>query len=860
MSRVITVELGSTVLRDFQTVRALRIIAVQLESPFASPHAPGLISPDKTGEKLKWDSRDKEQERATRVFDILEALSADADERSAPDIVLFPEYSVPESAHSGNYFQEYADKHRCILVPGTCYGQSDPRLARLNVCRIYIPDRAKPITLVKKHPTPAEAQYLADAGPRENILQILLRRENDQLVSLNFFVCRDYLLPYHGGGMGERAKLWQYEGINFVLMHNEEARLFEGHAAPEVRRLRGPGRLVVFVNNANTCAELGTALLGPSPTRERNDVVKSVPWDREGMLIATLRPWNIRHVETRPDKTVEFPILGATVSLLDAPTAGPVVLQPGERIPAYRAVWKPAFLEAIKRVIVIDLRVARRLAGTIRKLSEKNARFYAVAIRGVQDVIIRRYAYRDEQRAGGDIPPLASFFTGLSEGDLHELFEDRNALRIIIHPKDILKYRGVNTTDSDFAEQAKKIEQDLTKLQSRDLPTYMDRLDRVGSFATEVNPEFGVDPDLNEYFYDKCEKHIPIGYEFNNGIRETYILVGLMAHEDRLRREFHNEMIAGALMNDDSVREIFIIRTLLGEGVPFNYLVKTKSKDYDTDRIIRNLRVWREGEDVSVITRTFDVTDYLKNSSVLGVANFDQGLSMSEFADTLSRGDSRHILAEVDFENRVSRTRITQVAGAWSQIKQAALETDSDHQITTINDIYVSICLMNFARPEIKDEYRTRAESALLKLYKCLEDSCIDVVATVTGCDPALDGHELGQAVVTRFPKVLRNENWSKFADHPERVVLAHANELLEEKSSSELRGRLPNARRSLTSAGKFRNSLVHGSRNIVMDSLANLRSDGWESGLEEVNVYVQNVLQVLATLELIKKLLAEDD
>ncbi|HYI48848.1 MAG TPA: hypothetical protein VEX35_10330 [Allosphingosinicella sp.] len=849
MTRITTISLDGSVFRDFAPPRPLRLVAVQLDSPFDSIPASSLIREDRSGERLQWDSRDKEAARTDRVFEILDAVVDGGDVRSLPDIVLFPEYSVPETAHSDGRFQAFADRHQTIVVPGSFYCSGNRALERLNVCRVYIPGRPRPAVVVKRHPSPLEAKYLSDPGKRGNVLQMLLSLEGTRTVSLNVFICRDYLLPYDDNGFREAAKLWAYEGINFVLMHNEEARLFEGQAAPEVRRLRGPGRVVVFVNNADTCCDLGTAILGPAPGRERDDVVKSVPWDREGMLIATVRPWDVRHQETRPDHTRDYPISHTSVSLFDPPQDGALMLQPSEQQPAYRAVWKPAFLEAIHRVIVMDFRVAKKLSQTIKTLEEKNARFHAVAIRGVQDIVIRRYAYRYERKNSGDIPPLASFFTGLAHNDLAELFQERDVLRIIVYPKDILKYRGVDVREDLFTAHAKEIARDLSKLQVRGAGLYLDRLDEVGSLATEANPDEGLPDAIKPYFFEEFEQHISVG-EYSSSVQETYILIGLQVHDERLRREFFHEMIVGSLMNEDVVREIFAIRTMEGD-LHFEYFVKLKARAYETNRIIRNLRTWHDSEDAVVLTRTFDVTDYLKNNSVLGVANFDQGLKISEFVEVLGENDLRNIHSRIDLADAAHRRQLVFIASEWSRAKAAAEGTEETIHSDTIDVIYTNIALLTFAHGEDKDEYLDRVQAALLTMYQSVEDRATEILAETVGAQDSMAGGELGLLVEKQHPAVLRDGHWAEIRSHPEKVLLVHAGVVASKAILDEgARSLVAQARRTLNRLWKLRNSLAHTRRSDMVRPLSIASSDGWEERLREVGSYARDTLRLLEALE----------
>jgi hypothetical protein len=271
----------------------LRVALVQLRSPF------GAVAPELRLEQnadiepqYHWRTKELRVARCARIASILESLRG-----PKPHLIAFPEYTVPKECHS--QFQLFADENRCVLVAGSYYDAgADSALFRNNVCKIYIPE-LPPVTIVKRNGFMEEAAALAVAPDEANTARLIWSTGGESY-SINVYLCRDYLIPYDNGHTSQLD--WDRPGLNLVIMNSAQTSLFEGQAAFDVRRLRGPGKFVALCNCAGTMIDgdgnTGTSLLGPTKSnrRLRGDVIEQLPADAESVLIADYSgPWNSDH-------------------------------------------------------------------------------------------------------------------------------------------------------------------------------------------------------------------------------------------------------------------------------------------------------------------------------------------------------------------------------------------------------------------------------------------------------------------------------------------------------------------------------------------------------------------------------------
>jgi hypothetical protein len=138
-------------------------------------------------------------------------------------------------------------------------------------------------------------------------------------------------------------------------MNSAQTSLFEGQAAFDLRRLRGPGKFVALCNAAGSMIDgesnTGTCLLGPtkSDRRVRGDIIDKLPAADEAALIADLDLQEIALTETKPDKHVHDPVgTLRRFRILWDHIEQQARLDPLSDIrPTERGVWHPAFLKVV---------------------------------------------------------------------------------------------------------------------------------------------------------------------------------------------------------------------------------------------------------------------------------------------------------------------------------------------------------------------------------------------------------------------------------------------------------------------------------------------------------------------------------
>jgi hypothetical protein len=559
------------------------------------------------------------------------------------------------------------------------------------------------------------------------------------------------------------------------------------------------------------------------------------------MLVAHVRPWDIRYVEVKPDKLQDSPITDAVVNYFALEDdVGEVLLTPEEEHPEARAVWHPAFLEEINRVIVIELLVARRLSHAILELSSRAKNVYAGVIRGVQDIIIRRYAYQSDAEASGMIPSLASDFTGLKKADIEELFEERDRLRLMIYPSGIYKYRGMNTLRQPRQIRA-AIARDLARSgKPHDLKRFDRKIGEICQAAISSSRELGIAPELKCYFLPELETNVPIGYQYGNGIRETYVLMAVQIHQDHMNSLFYEEVIGNILMNSAHVKEIFKIGLADPDGLRFDYVVKIKAQPYDTDKIIAALREWRDDTDAKIFTRTFDVTDVLQRTSIQGISDFDISEKMAGFRRVLYN-DAGHNAGSGNMLDWAFKERFSEIANEWHSAYQTAITLNSEETVRICTEIFVSTYLLYISPQSERDQNSKRISSALHDLYVTIEDAAEPAVLNYLGCDKA----SIGQAVSQRYPQAERNNNWDQNKGDPLKVMIIHGSTIFPHiASDSEFKNNIRACREALNRVIPMRNSFAHGGNSGSKD-IFDLHGSDWREKLQVVGRYVTDILQI---------------
>lgn len=739
--------------------RNLRVLGVQLASPFVrGPKGQDLEFSERTKLPI-WNAQQHAAD--TRVFrakQILEMLCRVGGADTPPDVIVFPEYSLPRQAHEDGFFQAFADEHRCILIPGSYVDDvatpgSDT--FQRNMCRIYIPDAAAPIMIGKRNLTPLEGRYVRPFDGA-NVAQLLWTPPGRDTVTLSVFLCRDYLMPYDDDrGSGDegppvrRLDLdWEREGLNIGLLHSSDTRLFEGVAGLDVRHLRGKPKIVFLVNNAKVAPDLGSALFAPAGNRERDDIVRSLPPDREGVLTAELRLWDVRRTVMSPDRDVDEPVgyIGAELDLwgvssdvvkvgqpLDSPVHyvsketlvdldGKLAVLPitEEGNPQFRGIWRPAFLAARRLDLTLEFYEIEHLNRAIALARKELRRSYAGIVRGQSDLLVRRYADVEEV----DHVSRPDFIAHVIEDQeaqeelrrtLHD--PDRTTMTVVIRPRDIWKYRGQDTYEgARFPERVKALKEAL------DFPegsAHLSRLlDEIVRYAVECDEGWRPSKELAPFFYDAPEKVIPVRPHAET--RETYMFLDARHGDKGPGDHFEKNILRGHLMKDPRVREIMKISEV--QPTPFNYLLKLKCKAHEADEIHASIREWTAEYDLSCGMRTIDIMEYLARDSVAGIESTNQPRSLVEFVQELkgpALGTRDPVIAELTGSKmRRNKPLLKACAEAWHQCRQSAVTSECRVLRTDILRIF-AFMVMYSERAE--NTYVDDASLAWFKIFQRLE-------------------------------------------------------------------------------------------------------------------------------------------
>lgn len=834
------------------------VIAVQTASPF---HAKELRPvPTQSPNRLGWEV-DGEEQRVIQTKALLDALGKLEHGPGAIPIIAFPEYSVPQRAHEQIDFQTFADDRGWIIIPGTYWEEVKPTGGR-QVCRIYLPN-LPPLQIAKLNPTPDEEGWVKGAHEEPNVAQLSWSGPDERRVTINVFICRDYLA--RGRGV---TTLDDAEGLNLVLMHSRETRLFEGIAGTDLRGLGGQRRLAVFVNAANaapnTGAVLGSALVGAAIERKEHDVVCALPSDHVGIMRANVRLWGIEHTVRKPDPRVDGPV--RSVSTYDiVEEDGKLLIEPPQtKAPTvgYRAIWRAAFLEAIGVVVTIEFYAVRHRLFKVMELFDevRIKKVYAGVARGEHDLVVRRYVPRTGVIASGG---FSSFIDDCAE-DTRTVFRDalrpEASWRLVFYPRDILKYRGRAMDVDDFDRQsreAKSVLQNHDTVEGRAQKSAL--IMAVHSLAEKCEANLDVPRELQPFLHPEPEQIIPVGPGCE--AREIYLLVLAEGSGSNLER-FEKLFIKSELMETELVREVFRIRGLINP--PFNYLLKLKCTSGEADEFIFQMMTRADQDDVVVATRSVEIGRYLSRSSLLSVTQCMLSENVIRFVDEIKSGRDRadaELAHELAQDERVY-DRLFAIADAWAP---ATILAERQEEFRgRVLPFYANL-LMHFAvGAEVKKGYLARTKEAWRACFDPLESSYTDAMdeMVAAGVFGAPEGRPTAQVLRETVFKDKPEDAWGKlstqtplqFYGSAKALGIDEAARILppgEKVSGADLR---KDETFFINVIRPLRNTAYHN-KNSEFDQLINLEGDDWKDRLAALNGSITGILELARRVSIVRNL-----
>ncbi len=832
----------------FDAARELVFAAVQLTEPALRP-----VTATRTYE---WDP-ERRFSQIDAARGVLRSLfSGQAGKK--PDVVAFAEYSLPPEAHEAIPFQDLAREHRCIIIAGSYFdARKQGDFFRNNICYIYLPDEEEPLAICKFSPATAEEAFMLSSDKIPNIARLIWEPPGrDEPVSINVFLCRDYLIPFKerpntSGEIpedkAERVSLldWEREGINIILMYNDEPALFESAAGFDIRRTHGKRKLVLLVNSANNDGKLATALIGATTSKKRErDIAAKMPSAMQGVLAIETLLWEVMSRKDDPDTQLIFPIKHWDCYKLSADGEFHLAKFHQELpAPRTRCIFHPAFLAAMQKYIVFEFFVARSTQKIEKAFTDGKIDFVTAGhVRGIEDIVIRRYVEGHSLTGGrpGTIPSLSKApslpYSRLLTDEFDEAFDtDPQApfLRLLIDPREIRKFRGARVDELSERQWIGLLNDITVAAHGREA------LEEIIRLATDIPLGESIPEKFRSVFSLGTEYVLPFGR--NSQIRDTYLLISVENADGSPSKTRFRDFLNANLMDDARVSDIYECGLInVNPEIrrnPFQFLLRLRCSVFDADDILSLMQSWANRAGVRVGTRSYDVWKSIKHSATRGIV---------ESTITQEEGALQKALFTIDpdfaFQTREMQEKFAEAISSHTRlIKKIRSAKAWNGIIIDLNKFLHYVCVYNCVNaPTKKEQYRESAAGHWNQLYKFPESASrlllIDVLKLPkdTKRDDIL--RKLMEADAEYFKKSPQAKDagflkW--FAD-------------LYDEVSGEKSALSKMTRRVLQLVSGLRNLAVHGGVGDDLDASITIGGYDWQSQFETLDEKVEGMCQLI--------------
>ncbi|MEA3201676.1 MAG: hypothetical protein QOE90_3104 [Thermoplasmata archaeon] len=304
----------------------LRIGFVQLRGPFPEDKRIGTAKGGRTA--LVWRSPAARERRLSRALALIDALNLHKDsEYRRPDIIIFPEYSIPLTQVSISALQAKADTNNQVIIAGSDNIDDAPVA---DGC-IIIPKQT-PRFVRKLQPSTWE-RFLTPAPPDAPI-DVFSWQYGGQRYLLSLRVCLDF--------RGFNANSFDAPALVVVPMHSREVRKFQD----EAHDLLGNSKhgIITFLCNAiGQSAEGNSSVVAMATMATADKPAIQFPRDREACAVLEVDLDDLRMNRVTPSHVPErgvglewkFKISGegatATIEdwIDDSPDALPIIAKQG---------------------------------------------------------------------------------------------------------------------------------------------------------------------------------------------------------------------------------------------------------------------------------------------------------------------------------------------------------------------------------------------------------------------------------------------------------------------------------------------------------------------------------------------------
>lgn len=563
-----TINLEDGLLKEY-----VNIAVVQLESPFYSELDFALGS--KNDDIFNWRGNKIIIERENKIMSILENIKS---LRSAINVVVFPEYTVPLNCLST--LKEFSDKNNIIIVAGTdqVRDPNEEEKYRKNVCPVIIPN--KEIYFVEKENPSDVEKHVVEKGDSEKSTLNLHWTYDKKDMSLQIFICLDYLENI------DKIDKERPGGI-IVTMCSPRMRSFEGYVDFNTRK--GGGKFIILANSItlNKREKLiirgRSAIYGGSEDRDDLNAIISLNNGDEGVLIAELN-------FSTPFVAKPSMVIGPSVT--------------------FKRKYKIIFNELREYYELKPIEPSTKIeeAGIINPFM-----FYNVHDHHLNFIFLRTREYmrvKAEFRDAGERHNFDSFgISGLHDvaimhfGFEIEDFRKKIASEKIMANMDRWPYLTVSEIYKFYGFEPKKLQLNLQEEEDRNIS------DKLYALSRDWNT-----PEILEGEKQKFLKNgLIIGLWSKINLRKecmlrAFITIILPGGGDREARSFERNVI-GALKKENGV--ISIYKTRSSADLPCNYLLDIVDAPYNLFDIVYRVHEGCRDLLIEVSTRTHIVADQL---------------------------------------------------------------------------------------------------------------------------------------------------------------------------------------------------------------------------------------------------------
>lgn len=577
----------------------INIALVQIESPFYKELNYFL---QKTDVKL-FGWREIES-RKKKIISILENIKKTIkDPREFPDIVVFPEYSVPSDIlpQIKNFSKDYK-----IIIAGTDQVR-DPQdeSYRKNVCPVIIQDMGT--FFIEKNSLNEDELGIVEEGVKENCtLELHWKTSGKEELCLQIFICLDFL--YNNDMLDKDRK-----GCIVVPMCSKSMKEFVGHQYTEVHY----GKFVLFCNTTTLDYKEpimagSSTVYGASKEKDEKDALISLDESLEGVILVRL--------------DVEHPFFGKPTPL---PSSKPVVFKKAYQITSDYELEPISIIRPTKTTAIINPELFLENLKMLRLIFIKSWK-YTTLKNKIKHI---RYPHFDSFGVLGDYDTVSiSFLTAAEEQKLAKYFN-----LSVVGDKYFLQITQIHKF---YGYPPQKLSKEVLEF----LPGNTLMYEKLLSLSRDWNALYAENERKN-----LCEHQLILGdYESVDlrvkNLMRAFICLQLQEKGRKAANLFERKIIKEYLFSLDSVKSLYSVN-VPESGFNCDYLVDIIDTPHSIFDILLKVHLMSDDYNIEIFSNTFVVVEQLSGGifNSLPLWSFEEKIYELSIEDLIKRGEGEMI-------------------------------------------------------------------------------------------------------------------------------------------------------------------------------------------------------------------------